>query len=270
MELLINVHQVQTRDGFLCLYSKAGVLFANAGRPVLLIIHGAQRSSADLSGWFNLCEPEFDAVFVDLPGHGRSPPTTAVTINNFAANVGDAVTAALGGRVVVVVGESLGGLVALALGGLHIESIRGVVAADPPITMAKQWYIRKGISSVVARNPANQFLRSFALNVFGVDSDGKVHERIYFPLIEQLRVPTLILTGDVPLYPARNTDAVPCLVDDVDLYVITRIACDRVQVKVVSDCGHFLLVDADQKCRGIIGHFYDSLNELPFICSGLL
>lgn len=259
MQIALNAHQVPTRDGYLCLYSKTGVLYSAAERPVLLMIHGALRHSGALFDWIHLGEPEFDVVFVDLPGHGRSPPTPDVTIENFAANVGDAVIAALGNRAVVAVGESLGGLVALAMGGLHIEAIRGVVAADPPLTMAKLWHVRDAINGELLSDPTNRFLQSFSLNIFGIESGGKVHERIYFSLLEQSLRPILILTGDVPLFPARNVNAVPCLIDEVDQYVISRLVGNIAQLEIVPDCGHLLLVDAKQKCRGIIGRFYDTV-----------
>jgi len=261
MQTVIDIHQVQTRDGSLYLYAKSGVFFADVGRPVLLMIHGALRDSGVLFDWIHLCDAEFDVVFVDLPGHGRSPSTAVVTIESFAANVGDAVTTALGNRVVLAVGESLGGLVALAMGGLHIEPIQGIIAADPPLTMAKLWHIRNAISSAVANDPTNQFLQSLALNIFGIGSDGKAHERIYYHLIEQIRVPVLILTGDVPLFPVRNVNAVPCLVDDLDRYVVSRLTGDIAQFEVVSGCGHVLLVDAKEKCRSIVGAFYDTVRS---------
>lgn len=255
MQIDLGIYQVQTRDGSLCMYARNGVLSAETDRPVLLMIHGALRDSSVLFDWIPLCEPEFDVVFIDLPGHGRSPPNTVVTIESFAANVGDAVNAALGNRNIVVVGESLGGLVALAMEGLHIEQIRGVIAADPPMTTNKLWHVRNAVVNRVASDPANQFWQSFAMNIFGIASDGKAHERIYYHLIEQARVPILVLTGDVPLFPIRNCHAVPCLIDDVDRYIISRLAGGIAQFEVVSGCGHVLLVDAKEKCRSIIGKF---------------
>jgi pimeloyl-ACP methyl ester carboxylesterase len=258
----LNTYEVQTRDGFLCMYAQDEVLFTDLGcRPVLLMIHGALRNACVLFDWIDFCEPEFDVVFVDLPGHGRSPPpnTSIVTVEGFAANVGDAVTHALGNRAVVVVGESLGGLVALAMAGLRLAEIQGVVAADPPMTMAKLWHVRDAINRALVSNPANQFLPSFALNIFGVGPDSKTHERIYYPLIEQARVPTLILTGDVPLFPLRNVNAVPCLIDDVDRYMVSRLSSDIVQLAVVPDCGHLLLIDAQAACRSIIRRFYETV-----------
>jgi len=259
MQTNINLYQVPTRDGALCLYANNEALSADARRPVLLMIHGALRDSSVLFDWIQLCDSECDVVFVDLPGHGRSPAIANVTIESFAENVGDAVTAVLGNRAVVVVGESLGGLVALAMSVLDIKSIQGVVAADPPMTMAKLWHVRNAISSAVASNPDNQFWQSLAINIFGVGADGKSHERIYYDLVQQAHVPVLILTGDVPLFPVRNVNAVPCLLDDVDRYVLRRFAGDSVQIEVVPGCGHVLLVDAKEKCRSIIGKFCDAL-----------
>ncbi len=269
MQKTLIAHQVQMRDGSLCLYAEAGVLFADGGCPILLMNHGALRNSAVLFDWLNICKPDFDVVFVDLPGHGRSTSTATVSIENFAADVGEAITVALGSRAVVVVGESIGGLVAIALGGLNIESIRAVIAADPPITTAKLWYVRDDICRAVARDPANRFLRLFALNIFGIDPAGKIHERIYFHLFEQSRVPVLILTGDVPLFPPRIFNVFPCLFDDVDWYVVGRLAGNNAQIEVVPNCGHLLLVDAKQKCRRIISNFYDTVNDLPGIGNSL-
>lgn len=259
MQVTIDLYQVQTRDGKLCLYAKRGALSTDACRPVLLMIHGALRDSSVLFDWIQLCDPEFDVVFIDLPGHGRSQAIANVTIESFAENVGDAVTAVLGNRVVVVVGESLGGLVACAMNGLRLDPVQGIVAADPPMTMAKLWHVRNAMSSAVARDPANHFLRSMALNIFGVDSAGQAYERVYYRFVEQPGKPVLILTGDVPLFPERNVNAIPCLIDDVDRYVVRHIADDSVQFEVVPGCGHVLLVDAKEKCRSIIGKFFSTL-----------
>jgi pimeloyl-ACP methyl ester carboxylesterase len=232
------------------------VLFTSSGRPVLILIHGALRHSIDLFEWVQLGEPDFDVVFIDLPGHGKSPATPSATVEIFAANVGDAITCALGNREVVVVGESLGGLVAIALGTLPLGNIRAIIAADPPLTMGKLWHIRNAIFNFLASSPSNLFLKSFALNIFGVDADGNAHERNYLPLIEQSHKPILILTGDVPLFPVRNVNAVPSLVDEIDRYVISRFAGDKAKVEIVANCGHLLLIDAQQQCRRLIAEFF--------------
>ena len=126
------------------------------------------------------------------------------------------------------------------------------------MTMNKLWQIRYAMENQVANDPANQFWQSFALNIFGICSDGKVHERIYYHLIERAQVPVLILTGDVPLFPMRKINVVTCLIDDLDRYVISRLSGGIAQFEVVSGCGHLLLDNAKEKCRSIIGKFCDT------------
>lgn len=254
--VVLDVVMIPTRDGEICLYAKKGALLERDNRPVLLMIHGALRNSSVLFEWVNLCGDEFDVVFVDLPGHGRSSSPATATIEGIATSVGDAITAALGKREIVVVGESLGGLVALALGGLQLQPIRGIIAADPPLTMSKLWHVRRAMSDAVAGTPDNQFLKSLALNVFGVGADEAAHERIYYDLVEKIHVPVLILTGDVPLFPVRSCNAVPCLIDDVDRHVVGRLAANKVEFKTVADCGHVLLVEAGEQCRKMVGEFF--------------
>jgi len=249
------MQQVRTRDGAICLYARREVLLADSGRPVLVMIHGALRNSSVLFGWIDLCAPDLDVAFVDLPGHGHSQAGGPVTVEALAANVADAISGVLGDRTVVVVGESLGGLVALAMAGSKEGPVQAVIAADPPLSTAKLWHIRTALIDAMQKDAENQFLRSLALNIFGFGADGSVHERLYYNFIEQAQLPMLILTGDVPLFPMRNVNAVPCLVDAVDRYVIGQASKGKARVELVADCGHVLLVDAAQQCRSIIGRY---------------
>ena len=255
MQLSLHTHQIQTGSGSICLYAKSGVLSSHAPRPVLLLIHGVFRHSSELFQWADCDDSGFDLVFADLPGHGQSSATEDVTIAGFAAAVADAITTALGGRDVVVVGSSLGGLVALALGCLGIESVKAVVAADPPLTMAKLWHVRREIGRVLAGIQLNQFMISYTGNIFGVSPDGSVSERIYYQLIENSKVPVLVLTGDVPLFPERDVNAVPCMIDDVDRYVIERLSGNKALVQTVSGCGHMLLTEDLDKCHRTVERF---------------
>ena len=55
MATAIDIHQVKTRDGSLCMYATSGAVLAGAARPVLLMILGASlwglgRGAAGASG----------------------------------------------------------------------------------------------------------------------------------------------------------------------------------------------------------------------------
>src|SRR5262245_3085819 len=80
--------------------------------PVLLLLHGL---GATGEVWHGLAEERVwpgEVVAPDLPGHGRSPRRSTYTFESLAAEVFSAVPA---DRPVVVLGHSLGGVLALTL-----------------------------------------------------------------------------------------------------------------------------------------------------------
>jgi pimeloyl-ACP methyl ester carboxylesterase len=81
------------------------------GDPVLLLLHGL---GATGEVWHDLLMRDWpgEVIVPDLPGHGRSPGLDTYTFESMAAAVAVAVPA---GRPVVVLGHSLGGVLALTL-----------------------------------------------------------------------------------------------------------------------------------------------------------
>jgi pimeloyl-ACP methyl ester carboxylesterase len=81
------------------------------GDPVLLLLHGL---GATGEVWHDLLERHWPAEVIapDLPGHGRSPRLDSYTFESMAAAVAAVVPE---GRRVVVLGHSLGGVLALTL-----------------------------------------------------------------------------------------------------------------------------------------------------------
>ena len=215
------------------------------------MIHGALRDCRVLLDWRTLLAPDTDVIFAELPGHGRSPAMVPTSVEIFAANVLQALQSTLSGRDVVLVGESLGGLVALAIAGMSPDPVRAVLAADPPLTTAKLWHVATAIGGAVARDPDNAFLRSFAEEIFGLGASTRT-DRIYYSLLKDAQIPIHIVTGDLPLLPPRNVSGVPCLVDDVDRFVLANLYATQVQLHVVDNCGHLLLTDQRAACLDLI------------------
>jgi pimeloyl-ACP methyl ester carboxylesterase len=81
------------------------------GDPILLLLHGL---GATGEVWHDLLERHWPAEVIvpDLPGHGRSPRLPEYTFSSMAAAVAAVVPE---GRRVVVLGHSLGGVLALTL-----------------------------------------------------------------------------------------------------------------------------------------------------------
>lgn len=242
-QITLTLRSVETRGGHLTLIAEEKSF--DSQRPVALILHGALRDASALFHWVRLLDTHFDVVFVDLPGHGSSPSIEEVSVESFAANIGDAVRGTLAGREIVIIGESISGLIAIAMGDGSIAEIRAVVGVDPPFAMRKLYATAQAMMRVIAEAPGVAFVADFALNFFGVHPDGVLEERLYYDLIGALRVPSLILTGDFLMPPVPvATQNMPCLMDLVDKYVIEHLFPDRTEIRVIPNCGHVLLVEA--------------------------
>ncbi|KAI0384447.1 alpha/beta-hydrolase [Hypomontagnella monticulosa] len=95
----------------------------------VLFIHG-------LGGTTNSFQPlvsslqEFDLVRFDFSGHGRSSVPTALDIESYVADC-EVIITDLGLNDIVVVGHSLGGLIALHLAAKNPGVVKGVVLFGP-------------------------------------------------------------------------------------------------------------------------------------------
>jgi pimeloyl-ACP methyl ester carboxylesterase len=97
------------------------------GEPVLLLLHGLGATGDVWQGWRPLLARRWPGRWLapDLPGHGGSPPLSSYTFDGLASAVAGLVGA---GTPTVVLGHSLGGVVALALaGGGFPVSVQAVI-----------------------------------------------------------------------------------------------------------------------------------------------
>jgi pimeloyl-ACP methyl ester carboxylesterase len=220
-----NATVVPTALGRIALTSQSG----RSGRARILFIPGMLQTIRDLLHWSELIDSDIEPIFTELPGHGASPSEGDCTVAGLAERLRLAIRG-LSDRPIVVIGASLGGLIALALADGRVPQVRGVIAGDPPLTMTKQWSIRDAMA--LYSSQLSPFVREFADLVFG--------DAVYYDLIGQVAVPSLIITGDVPLWPRRALAGVN-LMDDDDLDMIRRIGNPLVAVRRIPDCGHLVL-----------------------------
>jgi len=85
-----------------------------AGEPLLVLLHGLGATGDVWNGWRSLLAQHWPGRWIapDLPGHGGSPPLAEYTFDSFAAAVAGAVPP---GADIIVLGHSLGGVIALTL-----------------------------------------------------------------------------------------------------------------------------------------------------------
>lgn len=101
---------------------------SGSGRATVLALHGWGRSSEDFAATLS----GLDAVALDLPGFGATPPPPEVW---GAAGYAEAVAGVLSelGTPVVVVGHSFGGRVAVHLAAGRPEAVAGLVLTGAPL-----------------------------------------------------------------------------------------------------------------------------------------
>lgn len=98
------------------------------GTP-LVLLHGAKRSLADWDASAAVLTAGHRVLAVDLPGHGRSPGASPWTIPSVVRHIADALDAH-GVPEAVVVGNSLGGLVAVEYARAYAGRVRAAVNLD--------------------------------------------------------------------------------------------------------------------------------------------
>jgi pimeloyl-ACP methyl ester carboxylesterase len=108
------------------------------GDPSLVLVHGITERG---DSWRPLVAPlteHYDVLVVDLRGHGASPTGDSYDPLTLAADVHDTVVSATSsgfdGAAPLVVGHSLGGIVAAAYGAAF--STRAVIDVDQPLRLA--------------------------------------------------------------------------------------------------------------------------------------
>lgn len=120
--------------------------------PLLVLLHGLGGTAELWRGVEERLPARWPGgwVALDLPGHGRSAPSPSYTFHAQAALVADALP---GDRDLVLLGHSMGGMIALALAGSH-PAVRRVVGFS-----IKTWWPPDQVEGMrqQSRKPARVF-----------------------------------------------------------------------------------------------------------------
>jgi pimeloyl-[acyl-carrier protein] methyl ester esterase len=97
--------------------------------PDVVILHGLGSTAQDWLPVSRVLARRYRVTLVDLPGHGMSPMIEPFSLDRAVAAL-DQALAETSGRPVILVGHSLGGLVAAAEALQHPERVRGLVLIE--------------------------------------------------------------------------------------------------------------------------------------------
>jgi pimeloyl-ACP methyl ester carboxylesterase len=125
---------------------------AAVGGPLAVLVHGVTSSSRT---WWRvgpaLAGRGFRVLAVDLRGHGGSPRAEAgLAAADLADDLAETVARTAGGSVDLLVGHSLGALVALEAVGRHPGFARRLVVEDPPAASVDGAELAAGIEADTA------------------------------------------------------------------------------------------------------------------------
>lgn len=126
--------------------------------PDVVILHGLGSTEQDWLPVSRLLARRYRVTLVDLPGHGMSPMPEPFSLDRAVAAL-DRALAETSDRPVILVGHSLGGLVAAAEALQHPERVRGLVLVEtalrPQVSAAERAQLEAAL-----RRDYRGFLRS--------------------------------------------------------------------------------------------------------------
>jgi pimeloyl-ACP methyl ester carboxylesterase len=249
--------------------------------PDLLLVHGLTDSSG---GWAQAVAHwagSYRVTTLDLRGHGESPRFTADELDGHPGDVMVEDVLAVVSRLdrPVVVGHSLGGAVALAVGARHPELVRALVLEDPaprdpdePQQLAdrgRQYLDELAPSRAVATDeellavrrerhpgwPEEELLPTGRAeqqiqDEYLVRGDWKPTEP-WPALLERLSVPALLITGD-------NLDEV---VISPELERGMRAAAPSLEVRRLDGAGHCVRRDRQDAFYAVVDEWLASLSD---------
>ena len=210
-------------------------------KPLILLLHGAFEKHKKLLAWAEQWSAAYDVALADLPGHGQSDPPSPVTLDAYIDEIRWLVADHFGHRRVVIVGDSFGGLLGVALGNAPPANLAGAVSMDSLLSTEKQWSIRDILPRVLDGQPEGSFRRMFAANVMGMGGDSDENQD-YRRYIEGARVPILMLAGEIPLGERRDVSH-PSLLDETDRDYLRA----RNILGVIPGVGHQLVLQRPQE-----------------------
>lgn len=234
-----------------------GALFADAtgsGPPRVIALHGWARRSTD----FRPVLADLDALAVDLPGFGASPPPTEpIGAEGYAELVNQVLDVCE--TPPVLVGHSFGGRVAVCLAARYPERVGSLVLTGVPL-----------IKQTPSRSPSFRYRLIRGLNRVGVVSDdrlerlrrqtgsadyraasGIMRDILVRVINESYETQLRALTAPVSLIWGAADSEVPLSVARAAAELIESEGRE-VDVEILEGVGHFLPVEAPEALRGAI------------------
>ncbi len=245
--------------------------------PPVVLLHGLTASGACWTPLARALETEYDLVMPDARGHGNSSaPVNGYRYENYASDVVGLIQR-LGLAAPVLLGHSMGGMIAAVVASQLATGIRGVILADPTFLSPQRQ------RQVYESDVVEQHRRLLNLEKAQVLAESRLrHPQRSSELIELLAEARLqtrigafdVLTPPNPDYHERvSTIRVPILLVIGDNGVVSIETARELhklnpylQVEQIQDVGHALVYDEPRRFETLVRSFLRSLAAATDSC----
>jgi pimeloyl-ACP methyl ester carboxylesterase len=255
-----------TRNGVHLFYSDTG-----SGDPPLLFVHGWCCDSTHWRSTVPAFRRKHRIVTVDLRGHGRSDkPKQDYTMDSFAEDL-EWLMGQLDLRKPIVIGHSMGGIVALRLAGRHKRTLSGAVMIDSP---AFPKFTREGrlqLSAIFRALESPAYIDAARVlidrELFKPFSPAALRKQI---TDRMLKAPQYVLSSAMRNLWADNKELgrlvnVPSLFIDVGrpLQELARIqqGVPGIQIARTVGAGHFNMLETPDQVNGMLRTFIEQVAD---------
>lgn len=251
-----------SRDGVKLAYLEAG-----SGEAAIVFIHGWTCNRGHWRNQVAEFSVEHQVVALDLRGHGDSDkPDQDYDIAGFADDV-DWLISELGLTRPIVVGHSMGGVIAAHLARTHPEATRGIVLVDAPIVPLAPALkpvadgAVAGLQGPAYQQVAEDFLREF---MFNDASDPKLREEI---VQSSLRTPQRVMRSAVAsIFTQQEALGGPLSMPSLFVRAATQYATEDeirahlpgIEVAEV-DCAHFIQLEKPGEFNALLSRFLEKV-----------
>jgi hypothetical protein len=222
---------VATSLGELVFWSRPEIY--DSAKPVVLVIAGMFSPADDFANLPDVLGLLGDGCIMRMPGSG-APLLSRDGVRSVATAVEEAIAAVFGGRPVVLLGVSIGAVVALSV---RAQNVVRVLAVEPMLATGALWPIVEPLRASLGPHPDPSVARSL-LELYGISPDAH-QNRDYLDVLQDLTCPVDVVLGEEPLQPPRAVTRFPSLVGEPERRLLA--AAPNVKLHLAPGAGHNIL-----------------------------
>jgi hypothetical protein len=225
---------VTTRLGVVRLQTSPGPM--EPVRPLVFALPSSLSTPENFAALFERLELLADMCVMTLPIAGALDPS-ANTVASLAGVVGELLESRYPERTVLLLGASIGAVVALAV---RARNLARIVAVEPPLVTAGLWPVLGALAEHLrqARDPLSEAYISASFGVTQARVTGRDHRWV----LDGLNVPADVILAEEPLEPQRAVARHPSLVGEAERGLLA--ATPGVRLHVVPGTGHNVIGQA--------------------------